>query len=162
MPEPIRHEVKQFKRGRVCPMGVLEHAQDRFPSGEALELIEQCREYLATLLRWGQTERWIAVSERGEVDAMPEGTAFFDNEPILRVTAPLPRSSAAGDPTPQHHAFPVGGYQHAARSRVMDVPQRLSAALASRAWRAARQATAATPCWHARACRRGCLTRRSR
>jgi len=26
----------------------------------------------------------------GDVDAMPEGTIFFANEPILRVTAPLP------------------------------------------------------------------------
>jgi nicotinate phosphoribosyltransferase len=24
----------------------------------------------------------------GDVHAMPEGTAFFENEPILRVTAP--------------------------------------------------------------------------
>jgi len=29
---------------------------------------------------------------RGEVHAMPEGTLFFSNEPILRVTAPLPQA----------------------------------------------------------------------
>lgn len=28
----------------------------------------------------------------GDVDAMPEGTAFFPNEPIVRVTAPLPEA----------------------------------------------------------------------
>src|SRR5580693_1096883 len=28
----------------------------------------------------------------GDVHAMPEGTAFFANEPILRVTAPLPQA----------------------------------------------------------------------
>jgi nicotinate phosphoribosyltransferase len=28
----------------------------------------------------------------GDVEAMPEGTAFFANEPILRVTAPLPQA----------------------------------------------------------------------
>jgi len=28
----------------------------------------------------------------GDVHAMPEGTVFFDNEPILRVTAPLPQA----------------------------------------------------------------------
>ncbi len=28
----------------------------------------------------------------GEVDAMPEGTVFFPNEPIVRVTAPLPEA----------------------------------------------------------------------
>jgi len=31
----------------------------------------------------------------GEVHAMPEGTAFFANEPILRVTAPLPEAQLA-------------------------------------------------------------------
>ncbi|NIR58487.1 MAG: nicotinate phosphoribosyltransferase [Gammaproteobacteria bacterium] len=29
---------------------------------------------------------------RGDVEAMPEGTAFFADEPILRVTAPLPQA----------------------------------------------------------------------
>src|SRR5690606_2989891 len=28
----------------------------------------------------------------GDVDAMPEGTVFFANEPILRVTAPMPEA----------------------------------------------------------------------
>lgn len=28
----------------------------------------------------------------GDVDAMPEGTVFFENEPIVRVTAPLPQA----------------------------------------------------------------------
>src|SRR5215469_9007835 len=28
----------------------------------------------------------------GDVHAMPEGTAFFANEPILRITAPLPQA----------------------------------------------------------------------
>jgi nicotinate phosphoribosyltransferase len=31
----------------------------------------------------------------GEVHAMPEGTVFFANEPILRVTAPLPEAQLA-------------------------------------------------------------------
>src|SRR5258707_15859218 len=66
--------------------------------------LEQALEYLETL-RYSQDElRWLAgtgrFSERlldylaafrftGEVHAMPEGTVFFGNEPILRVTAPL-------------------------------------------------------------------------
>jgi nicotinate phosphoribosyltransferase len=57
-------------------------------------------------LRFGDEElAWLAGSHRfsphlldhlarlrfdGDVDAMPEGTVFFTNEPILRVTAPLP------------------------------------------------------------------------
>ena len=28
----------------------------------------------------------------GDVDAMPEGTIFFENEPILRITAPMPQA----------------------------------------------------------------------
>jgi nicotinate phosphoribosyltransferase len=28
----------------------------------------------------------------GDVDAMPEGTVFFANKPILRVAAPLPQA----------------------------------------------------------------------
>jgi len=36
---------------------------------------------------------WLgALRFRGEVHAMPEGTPFFPNEPILRVTAPLPQA----------------------------------------------------------------------
>src|SRR5690606_23199188 len=34
---------------------------------------------------------WLAALRfDGDVDAMPEGAVFFQNEPILRVTAPLP------------------------------------------------------------------------
>jgi len=32
----------------------------------------------------------------GRVDAMPEGTLFFADEPILRVIAPMPRKSGSG------------------------------------------------------------------
>jgi nicotinate phosphoribosyltransferase len=36
---------------------------------------------------------WLgALRFTGDVDAMPEGTVFFANEPILRVTAPLPEA----------------------------------------------------------------------
>ncbi len=36
---------------------------------------------------------WLAnLTFTGDVDAMPEGTVFFPNEPILRVTAPLPQA----------------------------------------------------------------------
>jgi nicotinate phosphoribosyltransferase len=33
-----------------------------------------------------------ALRFTGDVDAMPEGTAFFPDEPILRITAPLPQA----------------------------------------------------------------------
>ncbi|HHJ38338.1 MAG: nicotinate phosphoribosyltransferase [Methylothermaceae bacteria B42] len=36
---------------------------------------------------------WLAqLTFTGDVDAMPEGTVFFPDEPILRVTAPLPQA----------------------------------------------------------------------
>jgi nicotinate phosphoribosyltransferase len=37
-------------------------------------------------------ERLKAFRFSGDVDAMPEGTVFFGNEPLLRVTAPLPQA----------------------------------------------------------------------
>ena len=69
--------------------------------------LEQAVEFLEGL-RFGDEElEWIAASglfkhdlaerlERlrfsGDVHAMPEGTVFFPNEPILRVTAPMPEA----------------------------------------------------------------------
>jgi nicotinate phosphoribosyltransferase len=69
--------------------------------------LEQALEYLTTLrfaaddvaALWA-TElfgddflQWLGeLRFTGDVDAMPEGTVFFANEPILRVTAPLPEA----------------------------------------------------------------------
>jgi nicotinate phosphoribosyltransferase len=66
--------------------------------------LEQVLEYLENL-RFTQLERgWLKTSGRfpedfvdsladfrftGDVDALPEGTVFFPNEPVLRITAPL-------------------------------------------------------------------------
>ena len=69
--------------------------------------LEQVLEFLETA-RFGDAElAWLAASGRfsstllddlakwrftGDVHAMPEGTVFFPDEPILRVTAPLPEA----------------------------------------------------------------------
>jgi nicotinate phosphoribosyltransferase len=69
--------------------------------------LEQVLEYLETL-QFSQQERdWLKSSDRfpadfvdtlkdfrftGDVDALPEGTIFFGNEPVLRITAPLPQA----------------------------------------------------------------------
>jgi nicotinate phosphoribosyltransferase len=69
--------------------------------------LEQVLEFLETA-RFGESElEWLAGSGRfssallddlakwrftGDVHAMPEGTVFFPDEPILRVTAPLPEA----------------------------------------------------------------------
>lgn len=67
--------------------------------------LAQVLEYLTTLRFSAEELEWLARSGRfnrglvdylerlrftGDVHAMPEGTAFFADEPILRVTAPLP------------------------------------------------------------------------
>ena len=68
---------------------------------QALDFLETLRfspdeiDWLARSGRFGQgLARIILVQLRftGDVHAMPEGTVFFANEPILRVTAPLPEA----------------------------------------------------------------------
>jgi len=67
---------------------------------QALEFLEDLR-FSADEIAW--IERQGGFSTRlldrlrtlrftGDVDAMPEGTAFFPNEPVLRVVAPLPEA----------------------------------------------------------------------
>ena len=66
--------------------------------------LEQVLEYLASLRFTADELDWIAGSGRfdagflrsladlrftGDVDAMPEGTVFFPDEPVVRITAPL-------------------------------------------------------------------------
>jgi nicotinate phosphoribosyltransferase len=80
------------------------------PAGRGFLLaagLRQVLDYLEGLcfepadLEWlGQTGRFkpdalrrlSAMRFSGDVDAMPEGTVFFANEPVLRVTAPLPEA----------------------------------------------------------------------
>jgi nicotinate phosphoribosyltransferase len=72
--------------------------------------LEQALDYLEELRFEPGELDWLARSGRfssaaidrlrrlrftGSVDAMPEGTVFFANEPILRVTAPLPEAQLA-------------------------------------------------------------------
>lgn len=64
---------------------------------EFLETARFTEEELAWLERTGRfapetIERLRAFRFTGDVDAMPEGTVFFADEPVLRVTAPLPEA----------------------------------------------------------------------
>ncbi len=69
--------------------------------------LEQALDFLETLRFSAEDIDWLARSGRfsqrlldylasfrfsGDVDAMPEGTVFYADEPILRVTAPLPEA----------------------------------------------------------------------
>ncbi len=69
--------------------------------------LEQVLEYLEDLQFTRQERDWLSTSGRfpaefveslrdfrftGDVDALPEGTVFFANEPVLRITAPLPQA----------------------------------------------------------------------
>ena len=42
MPHPVDGQIQQFARGRVDPLGVLEHHQHRLVPRLGFELIEQC------------------------------------------------------------------------------------------------------------------------
>jgi nicotinate phosphoribosyltransferase len=65
---------------------------------QALDFLESLRfsaddiDWLAQSGRFGKQllDYLAALRFTGDVHAMPEGTVFFSNEPILRVTAPLP------------------------------------------------------------------------
>src|SRR2546430_5330553 len=69
--------------------------------------LEQVLDYLEGLRFSAEDIDWLAASGRfgnalldrladfrftGDVHAMPEGSVFFSDEPILRVTAPLPQA----------------------------------------------------------------------
>lgn len=67
---------------------------------QALDFLERLR-LTAEELQWihdsgrfseGLVEQLEQMRFTGDVHAMPEGTVFFENEPILRVTAPLPQA----------------------------------------------------------------------
>jgi nicotinate phosphoribosyltransferase len=67
---------------------------------QALGFLENLRfspdeiDWLATYGQFGKSllDYLAAFRFTGDVHAMPEGTAFFANEPVLRVTAPLPEA----------------------------------------------------------------------
>jgi len=67
---------------------------------QVLTYLEQLRfsadeiEWLASTGRFkpAMLDRLAALRFTGDIHAMPEGTVFFPNEPILRITAPLPEA----------------------------------------------------------------------
>ncbi len=89
-------------------MAVFEFFMRRLPARRGFLMaagLEQALDYLENLRFAGEDLDWLKRTGRfsgrlldyladlrftGDIHAMPEGTVFFPNEPILRVTAPLP------------------------------------------------------------------------
>ena len=89
---------------------VFEFFVRKLPKGRGFFIaagLEQVLEYLENLHFTPQELEWMASSGRfgkdfvdylsrlrfrGDIHAMPEGTVFFPDEPILRVTAPIPQA----------------------------------------------------------------------
>jgi nicotinate phosphoribosyltransferase len=102
--------LQAYHRHRMLDVAVFEFFVRQFPASRNFLIaagLEQVLDYLESLrfepdeLDWlAQTGRFEAEFLRfllqlrftGDVHAMPEGTVFFPNEPILRVTAPLPEA----------------------------------------------------------------------
>jgi nicotinate phosphoribosyltransferase len=98
-----------FSRG-MEGRAVFEFFVRKLPKGRGFLVaagLEQVLEYLENLRFTPQELEWMASRGRfgkdfvdylsrlrftGDVHAMPEGTVFFPDEPILRVTAPLPQA----------------------------------------------------------------------
>jgi nicotinate phosphoribosyltransferase len=98
-----------LERGRT-DVAVFEFFVRRLPERRGFLVaagLEQALAYLETLRFSPEDIDWLASTGRfgpallgrlvdfrftGDVHAMPEGTAFFAGEPILRVTAPLPQA----------------------------------------------------------------------
>jgi nicotinate phosphoribosyltransferase len=64
---------------------VLEFLAQLHITTEELVWLERTRRFSSSLLQYLETLRFT-----GDVEAMPEGTLFFAQEPVLRIVAPLP------------------------------------------------------------------------
>jgi len=66
---------------------VLEFLEEFAFSEEEIDWLAQAEHFRSDFLQWLKSVRFT-----GDVNAMPEGTVFFPNEPILQVIAPLPEA----------------------------------------------------------------------
>ncbi len=102
--------LQAYHRHRMFDVAVFEFFVRKFPSSRNFFIVAGLEQVLDCLesLRFESDElNWLAQTGRfqpeflqflsqlrftGDVHAMPEGTVFFPNEPILRVTAPMPEA----------------------------------------------------------------------
>jgi len=71
--------------------------EDELENLECLRFTRDGLDYLASLDRFSENFlRWLeAFRFTGNVDAVPEGTPVFENEPILEITAPIAQAQLA-------------------------------------------------------------------
>ncbi len=65
----------------------LEFLEEFAFSQDDIEWLSRAQHFQADFLQWLKSVRFT-----GDVNAMPEGTVFFPNEPILQIIAPLPEA----------------------------------------------------------------------
>jgi nicotinate phosphoribosyltransferase len=78
------------RRGFLVAAGldqVLDSLENLHFSSEEIEWLASTGRFNKALIEYLRTFRF-----SGDVHAMPEGTVFFANEPILRITAPMPQA----------------------------------------------------------------------
>jgi nicotinate phosphoribosyltransferase len=78
------------ERGFLVAAGLeqaLDYLENLHFTAEELDWLAACGRFKSAFVAWLATFRFT-----GDVDALREGTVFFANEPVLRVTAPLPQA----------------------------------------------------------------------
>ncbi len=78
------------ERGFLVAAGLeqaLDYLENLHFTAAELDWLADCGRFKPSFVAWLETFRF-----SGDVDALPEGTVFFANEPLLRVTAPLPQA----------------------------------------------------------------------
>jgi len=88
-------------------------------SSDEIEWLAQTQHFRADFLRWLKDVRFT-----GDVNAMPEGTVFFAEEPILQVIAPLPEAQLVETRLINLLNFPTALASKAVRS-VLSAPDKL-------------------------------------
>src|ERR1700735_2874180 len=59
-PDALSQQIEQLDRGRVHPLGVLEHQQHGLAASQRFDLVEQHAERLPSQLQGAERERWIS------------------------------------------------------------------------------------------------------
>jgi nicotinate phosphoribosyltransferase len=93
--------------------------EDAAFSADDVEWLAAAQHFRPDFLRWLKDLRFT-----GDVNAMPEGTVFFPNEPILQVVAPLPEAQLVETRLINLLNFPTAVASKAARS-VLAAPDKL-------------------------------------